>query len=43
MFGFAVVRYLALNNSDREFYLYEKDESVFTHLQTQRENPYFFS
>jgi glycerol-3-phosphate dehydrogenase len=23
--------------------LYEKDESVFTHLQTQRENPYFFS
>ncbi len=42
MFGFAIAKQLWENNMKKNFYLYEKDESIFQHLQTKRENPYFF-
>ena len=42
MFGFAIARHLWINNEKQDFFLYEKDETVFNSLKTKRENPYFF-
>lgn len=42
MFGFAIARHLGIHNPEKYIYLYEKDETVFSHLQKTWESPYFF-
>lgn len=41
-FWFAILHHISKNNPEMTFYWYEKDNFVFNHLLTRRENPYFF-
>lgn len=42
-FGFSILHHLSKNNPKQNFYAYEKDAFVLSHLKNTKQSPYFFS